>query len=229
MCINLNNPWWKDFLKYLTVFIIGVLVASWFRGCSGSTPIPQIAKVIVPEVKGNFEPKKPVNVQITEKNIHDTIVMYKKGQKVYMRNPINEKLIAENEKLKKDFAKADSATKDVIFEKVATLNKFSTKFEDENLVLNIDGVVQGEVKEITPSYIRKKIVTEVPVKAKETVFRVLVGGGFGLNKELNQAAYKLDLNFQNRKGNIISAEYLKIGSQEFGMVGYKQSIINIKR
>jgi hypothetical protein len=57
----------------------------------------------------------------------------------------------------------------------------------------------------------------------------LAGGAIGLNKELNQAVYQLDLNFQNRKGNIISAEYLKIGGQEFGMIGYKHSIINIKR
>jgi len=227
MQINLQSPFWKTFLKYLAVFSLGCFVAFWFRGCSGSTPKPQIAKVIVPEVKGVFESKKPAHEPIVI-NANNTANM-QKGKTVFVENPIDKKLIAENEKLKKDFAKADSATKDVIFEKVAQLNKFSSNFEDENIIINIEGIVQGEVKEITPSYIRKKIETEVTVKVKESVFRVLAGGAVGLNKELNQAAYQLDLNFQNRKGNIISAEYLKIGGQEFGMVGYKHSIINIKR
>ena len=221
MSINLNNPWWKEFLKYLTVFIIGVLVASWFRGCSGSTPTPQIAKVIVPEVKAKFEAKKPVHVVIQKSVVKEYLTT---------ENPINKKLIAENEKLKTAFAKENDSLKKVIaYNKAIQLNKFSTKFEDENLVLNIDGVVQGEVKEIAPNYTIKKKEVEVPVKVKETVFRVLAGGAIGLNKEMNQAAYQLDLNFQNRKGNIISAEYLKIGNQEFGVVGYKYSIINIKR
>lgn len=64
MEINLNSPLLKEFFKYLTVFIIGVLVASWFRGCSGSTTTPQIAKVIIPEVEAKFEPKKPVHEPI---------------------------------------------------------------------------------------------------------------------------------------------------------------------
>ncbi|MDI6034601.1 hypothetical protein QLS91_16090 [Flavobacterium sp. LB2P84] len=229
MKINLNSPLLKEFFKYLSVFIIGVLVASWFRGCSGSTTTPQIAKFIIPEVEAKFEPKKPVHEPIKKAVVKDYLTT-EKSKTVFVENPINKKLIIENENLKTVFAKeTDSLKKVIAYNKAIQLNKFSTKFEDENLVLNIDGVVQGEVKEITPNYTVKAKKVEVPVKVKETVFRVLVGGSFGLNKELNQAAYQLDLNFQNRKGNIISAEYLKIGSQEFGMVGYKHSIINIKR
>jgi hypothetical protein len=44
----------------------------------------------------------------------------------------------------------------LLFGKAVKLNKFSTKFEDDNLLLNIDGVVQGEVQEVTPSYTIKK-------------------------------------------------------------------------
>jgi hypothetical protein len=227
MQINLQSTFWKTFLKYLAVFSLGCFVVFWFRGCSGSTPKPQTAKVIIPEVKEKFEAKKPVHEAIVINANNKANVQ--KGKTVFVENPINEKLIAENEKLKKDFAKADTSTKDVIFEKVVQLNKFSSKFEDENIIINIDGIVQGEVKEITPSYIRKKIETEVPVKVKETVLRVLVGGSFGLNQELNQATYKLDLNFQNKKGDIISGERLQVGNQTYWMGGFKKSIINIKR
>lgn len=214
------------FFDYWKNIVIVVLLIFLFRSCQGNEESTVTAKVVVPEVKGTFKAKKPVHESILNKAKSPQL---KKGETVYKENPINKKLIAENEKLKKDFAKADSTTKDVIFEKVATLNKFSSNFEDENIIINIDGIVQGEVKEITPNYKIKEKKIEVPVKVKETVLRVLAGGAIGLNKELNQAAYQLDLNFQNRKGNMFSAEYLKIGSQEFGMIGYKHSIINIKR
>jgi hypothetical protein len=51
--------------------------------------------------------------------------------------------------------------KQLLFGTAIKLNKFSTKFEDDNLLLNIDGVVQGEVQ-VTPSYtIKKKRVAVV--------------------------------------------------------------------
>jgi len=225
--INIFTPFWKESLKYLGwVFLLIVLVVS---RCSKSDTEPQVVKVEVPEVVGDFESKKPTHVQIITKSVHDTVVMYKKGQNVYMKNPIDQKLIAENEKLKSDYVLSTDSVKQLKFDKAIQLNKFSSNFEDENLIIDINGIVQGEVKEITPNYTIKKKTISVPVKNKETAFRVLAGGAVGVNKELNQAAYRLDLNFQNRKGNIISAEYLNVGNQKFGMIGYKHSIINIKR
>ena len=199
--INLQSPYIKEFMKYLGWILLFIVL--WFKGCSGSTPTPQIAKVIVPEVKGNFQAKKPVHEAISSRKGHTAT-----GKEILqVENPINKKLIAENEKLKKDFAKANDSIKKLSFNKAIQLNKFSTKFEDENIVLNVNGVVRGEVKEVTPDYTIKKKEIEVPVKVKETVFRVLAGGAIGLNKKMNQATYKLDLNFQNRKGNVILVGY----------------------
>ena len=199
--INLQSPYIKEFMKYLGWILLFIVL--WFKGCSGATPTPQIAKVIIPEVKGNFQAKKPVHEAISSRK-ERTVT----GKEILqVENPINKKLIAENEKLKKDFAKANDSIKKLSFNKAIQLNKFSTKFEDENIVLNVNGVVRGEVKEVTPNYTIKKKEIEVPVKVKETVFRVLAGGAIGLNKKMNQATYKLDLNFQNRKGNIISVGY----------------------
>lgn len=213
------------FFDYWKNIVIIVLLFFVFRSCQGNEESAVTAKVVVPEVKGTFEAKKPIHEAISPKKERTAT-----GKEILqVENPIDKKLIAENEKLKKDFAKANDSIKQLSFNKAIQLNKFSTKFEDENLVLNIDGIVQGEVKEITPNYKIKEKKIEVPVKVKETVFRVLAGGAIGLNKELNQAVYQLDLNFQNRKGNMFSAEYLKIGSQEFGMIGYKHSIVNVKR
>ena len=222
--INLHSPFWKEALKYLGWVLLAVFL--WFRGCSNSEIQNVIAKVTIPEVKGKLQPKKPVHEPIL---IQANSPQLKNGKTIFVENQINKKLLAETEKLKADFAKANDSIKKLSFHKAVELNKFSTNFEDENLILNINGIVQGEVKEITPAYTIKEKTINAPVKQKETVFRVLAGGAVGANKELNQFAYGLNLNFQNRKGNIISAEYLNIGNQEFAMVGYKQSIFNIKR
>lgn len=219
--INLYSPMWKDAFKYLGwVLLFGFL---WFRGCSITDVRPQIVKVIVPEVKGNFQAKKPVHEAIVSKTEPT------RKEILQVENPIDKKLIAENEKLKSDFAKATDSIKKLSFEKAIQLNKFSSKFEDDNIVIDVKGIVRGEVQEVTPAYTIKKKTIDVPVKQKETVFRLLAGGAIGANKELNQAAYKLDVGFQNKKGNIISAEYLNVGKQEFGMIGYKISIFSLKK
>jgi adenylate cyclase class IV len=220
--INLQSPLWAAFLKYLGWILLFLVL--WFKGCSGSTPSTQIAKVIVPEVKGSFQAKKPVHEPIVI-NANNTANM-QKGETIYKENPIDKKLIAENEKLKSDYAKANDSIKQLSFNKAIQLNKFSTKFEDENLVLNINGVVQGEVKEISPNYTIKEKKVEVPVKVKETVFRILGGLEVGNNTKLDNFKVKANLMFQNRKGNIISGSF---DTNQTVWVGYNVSIFDIKR
>jgi hypothetical protein len=226
MQINLQSPLLKESLKYLAVFIIGILVASWFHGCSASEIEPQIAKVVVPEVKGKFEAKKPVHESILNKAKSPQLKNSTSKEILQVENPINKKLIAENEKLKKDFAKANDSIKQLSFNKAIQINKFSTKFEDENLVLNIDGIVQGEVKEITPNYKIKEKKIEVPVKVKETVFRLLAGVEVGNTTQLDAFKLRANIMFQNRKGNIISGSF---DTNQTVWVGYNVSIFNIKR
>lgn len=227
MKINLYSPLWKEFFKYLGWILLFVFL--FFRGCSSTEKNSPTVKVIVPEVKGDFEPKKPYHEPVLIKANSPQLKNRTRKEILQVENPINKKLIAENEKLKADFEKATTVEKPLLFDKAIQLNKFSTKFEDDNLILNINGIVQGEVKEITPNYIVKEKKIEIPVKQKETVFRLLGGVGLGTNKVLNQFMYKLDLGFQNKKGDIISAEYINIENNNFGMVSYKKSIFNIKR
>lgn len=214
--INLHSPFLKEFVKYLGWILLFIVL--WFRGCSGTTPSPQIVKVTVPEVKGKFEAKKPVNVPINNSVVKEYLTT---------ENPINPKLLAENEKLKVDFAKEKDSLKRIIaYNKAVQLNKFSTKFEDENLLLNIDGIVQGEVKEITPNYTIKEKKVEVQVKPKETVFRLLGGMELGNNTKLDGFAAKANLMLQNRKGNIISGSF---DTNQTIWIGYNFSIFDIKR
>ena len=220
MSVNLYSPLWKESFKYLGWILLFVFL--WFRGCSNAQ-IPNVAtKVIVPEVKGDFEPKKPAHHVVDVNNM----VTSQKSKTIYKENPINQKLIAENEKLKADFAKASGVDKPLLFDKAIKLNKFSTKFEDDNLILNIDGIVQGEVKEITPNYTIKEKKIEIPVKQKETVFRLLGGVELGNNTLLNDFKAKGTIMFQNKKGNIISSSF---DTNQTIWVGYHISIFDVKK
>lgn len=203
-------------LKYLGWILLFIFL--WFNGCSGNEKSSTTTKVIVPEIKGKFEAKKPVSVPIRQK--------LSKGETVYKDNPINPKLIAENEKLKADFAKANDSIKKLHFAKAIQLNKFSTDFEDENVIINIEGIVQGEVKEITPGYKIKERKIEAPIKVKETVLRLLGGLEVGNNMQLSNPIFKANLMLQNRKGNVLTTSY---DSQKNIYVGYSFSIFNIKR
>jgi hypothetical protein len=205
----------NNFFKYLGWIILFVFL--WANGCSRFDSEPQKIKVIVPELKGVFKAKKPEHKVLIET---DT---------VFKNNPINKMLIAENIKLKADFAKANDSIKQLSFNKAIELKYFKSDFEDEFVKITIDGIVQGEVKEFNPSYTIKERELEVSVKQKETVLRVLVGGSLGFNKAMNKAVYGFDLGFQNRKGNIITAEYLKVGTSEFASIGFKKSILTVKR
>lgn len=208
-------------LKYLGWILLFVVL--WFRGCSGTAPKPQLAKIIVPEVKGKFEAKKPVNLPIGQKVSRQKV---SKGETVYIDNPIDPLLLAENEKLKQEFTKASDSIKKLQFAKSIQLNRFSTTFDDDNLLLNIDGIVQGEVKEITPSYTIKPKKVEVEVKLKETVFRLLGGLELGNSVKLDRFAAKANLMLQNKKGNIISGSF---DTNQNIWIGYSFSIFDIKR
>lgn len=215
--INLQLPFIKEAFKYLGWVLLFVVL--WFKGCSATEKSTVTAKVIVPEVKGKFEPKKPVNTPIGQK--------VSKGETVFIDNPIDPLLLAENEKLKSDFAKEKDSLKRIIaYDKAVKLNKFSSDFEDDNVVINIEGIVQGEVKEITPGYKIKEKKIEVQVKPKETVFRLLAGLEVGNNTKLDRFSAKANLMLQNKKGNIISGSF---DTNQNIWIGYSFSIFDIKR
>lgn len=216
------TPIFKEAFKYFGwVLLFAVL---WFRGCSHDAPMPQIAKVNVPIQKGTFEAKKPEH-----KTVNSKIGSYSRHQEngpIYIENPIDPKLLVENEKLKTDFAKANDSIKKLQFNKAIQLNEFTSKFEDENLVLNVNGFVQGEVKEITPNYIIKEKKIDLPVKQKETVIRLLGGLELGNSTTLDAFKVRANLMLQNRKGNILSASF---DTKQTIWIGYNASIFDIKR
>ena len=178
-------------------------------------------KVTVPEVKRKFDTKVPNHTPAKwpEKDQNKPIIKWNEKE-IKVENPINIKL-AEQYVMAKD-----SIERLNLYLKSIRLNQFSKSFEDDNIKIDINGIVQGEVKEVTPNYTIKERKLEVPVQAKETTFRVLAGIEVGNNTALNDFKAKANLMFQNRKGNVLTASF---DTNQTIWVGYNFSILNIKR
>lgn len=222
MLSSLQSTFLKEFFKYLGWILLFLFL--WFNGCSKEKAVAS-ATVVVPEVKGKFEAKNPVNVPIKANSPQLKTSTEPKNFSTEP-SPLVQNLILENDKLKSDFAKASDSIKKLQFAKAVRLNNFYSNFENDDIKIDINGIVQGEVKEVTPSYTIKEKKVEVTIKPKETVVRVLAGMELGNNTKLDGFASKANLMLQNRKGNVLSASF---DTNQTIWVGYNFSILNIKR
>jgi len=212
-------------MKKLPYIVIAVLLAIiWFQGCK-EQPKPK-DRIIIKEIKGEFEPIKPIKTKpITQKYIDSVKSTVKRSEsnKKYL-NDISE-LYAENERLKQNYIDADSLKRELIYLKSIQLSEFYHEFDNDTINIMVKGIVQGEVKQLQPFYKIKERTIPIP----EVKFRMLVGGGVGINKELNQGVYKFNLSFQNKNYNIIRASYMQIGQQKYGIAEYDFSLFKIKK
>ena len=204
----------KKSFPYL--IIVALIVFIFFKDCSNS-PDPVIIKT--PEIKGKFEAKKPVHVPIVNEPIGQNLSKNEKPKQIIKT------IIIENDSLLKSYEREnDSLKKLLMFKKAIQLNTFRSKFEDDNILLNITGIVQGEVKEIKPNYTIKS--KEITVKQKEVKFRMLAGLEVGNTLLFDKPLFKANIGFQNAKGNIITASY---DSENRIFVGYSFTVFKIRR
>ena len=196
--INLNNIRIPEWIKYFG-WILAIAILLWVKSCSPE-PKTKTVTITIPEKKGSFTPVKPTSIKVTEYKLE-------KGDPIITENPLNKKLLEENKNLKDKFKSVSDSIKLVMFEEANQINQFSSKFEDDNLILNINGIARGEVKEITPSYTIKQQRASVLVENKLPGLRMRGGVEVGNTKTLDDLSFKGSVLFQNRKGNIISAGY----------------------
>lgn len=200
MQINLLDSRIKTFIKSYLGWILFFLMV-WLNAGAGKEI--KTVKVIVPTVTGKLESKKPELKPIEIKQ--EPIV--NRDRLIYKENPFNIILAEENTKLKADYSRMSDSLKSKAYDKAIELNTFSYKSEDKYLKLTIDGIVRGEVSEITPSYTIKEQESEVFVKEKLPGLKVLGGVEVGNTKTLDDLSFKGSVLFQNRKGNLISVGY----------------------
>jgi len=204
----------KKSFPYL--IIVALIVFIFLKDCSNA-PDPVI--IHTPEVSGSFDSVKPVHVPIVNEPIRQNLSKNNKPKQIIKT------IIIENDSLLKSYEQEnDSLKKALMFEKAIQLNTFSSKFEDDNLLLNITGIVQGEVKELKPDYTIKS--KEIEVKQKEVKFRLLAGLEVGNTILFNDPLFKANLGFQNANGNILR---LSRDSENRWFIGYDITVFKIRR
>lgn len=206
----------KQITTHSIAVIIGILTAFILLKSCESKPI-----IKTPEIHGEFKAVKPKQTPIVESK-KETIV---NGINEFLQQQIN-LLLSENDKLKQAFVDAPDSTKIKMYEDCTQLNSFTHTWDNDTIQATSYGIVRGEVQEIGLKYTIKPI--QIP-KQKETVFRLLAGGGVGINKELNQLTYFGSVGYQNSKGNITFLQYQRFGNSEFVTFVKTFSIWNYKK
>lgn len=233
MSENLKYSFYSNWKLYFSLLIIGLVIIGLFRNCQPATPAT--VEITIPATTGKFEAVKPVQTPITKKNNHIVGVNKKVLDKMtdkereFFQYQLDS-LLSLTTAYEKEFIYSDSVKKNNLYKDAIQLKSFNQPFENDKIKINATGLVRGTIEKIGFDYEIKeqKINVEVP-KEKETVFRLIAGGGLGINKELNQSTQKINLGYQNKKGNILVGSYQKIGNHEYYTLDYNLSIFNIRK
>ena len=225
MQANEDSKLFKNVFIYLGWILLALFL--WFKGCGndcGKTTTN--VKVIVPEVKGSFEAKKPKNEPVVNgKNlsITDKSKFDKSGS---ANDSLIDALLAENEKLSRDFYLQSDSIKRGLYQKAIQLNKFAQTFDDENVKIDVLGISRGTVESLTANYRIKEKELKTEIAQKEVKFRMLAGGTVGNSIDFQKPVFQANIGFQNKKGNILRAGY---DSEKRILIGYDFSIFKIHR
>lgn len=227
----------RNYFSHIAAFAAGIMIMLWFRGCSDDCG-NSTTNVKVPEVTGNFRPEKPDHEQITKSSYKVHLNSSKKDEHVsskgvydnnmdssYMDSLVNE-LLAENEKLSRDFYFASDSLKKLKYDKAIRLNLFTKTFEDENVKIDMSGIVRGEVQSIQPFYTIKEREIKTDIRQKEVKFRMLAGGSVGNSIDFQKPVFSANIGFQNKKGNILRAGF---DTEKRLLIGYDFSLFKIER
>jgi hypothetical protein len=211
----------KKFIPYLGWVLLFLLL--FFRGCYSSTP--QNATVKVKEITKTL----PVDTIIKHEVVNvEKIIKDRTNEKKLSKDILEmyDRIEAYEEQVDAlhDYYKfADSLQKDSIFNLLTEIKKFESNFEDENLILKINGIIaKNEVKEITPIYTIKSKTIEVP----QTKFRLLAGAGLGNSVTFDKPLFIGNVGFQNAKGNVLNFSF---DSEQRILIGYNFSIFKVSK
>lgn len=216
MQINLFNI--KKIVPYLGWVLLFLVL--WFKGCS---PGPQV--VTIPAITKTLPADTIIQHQVADvsKMLKDRTNEKKLSNDILEMYDRIEDYQNEIESLKDYYTFADSIQKDSIFKLLTEIKKFSSEFEDENLILTINGIVaKNEVKEVTPTY----TIKEQKVSVKTNDMRIRLIGGFGVGNSINfdKPIFQTNLGFQNAKGNVLNFSF---DTEKKIIIGYSWSLIKL--
>lgn len=121
----------------------------------------------------------------------------------------------------KVFEKAEDSTKIKMYADAIKIRQYKNDFNDSIADVSIFTETKGELLKIAP-----KITIKARLPEKKTVFALYTGGGLYLNNNFD-LGYKLDVKFQNKKGDLFGGSYDPINKVVF--IDYNIRLINIKK
>ena len=165
------------------------------RSCTAEPKV--ITKTVsTPYIHGMFQPQtkiehKQIDLDSLTKLVRDTI----KPEIVIQKELVNY-AIEENELLLKQYeALQDEFERYKLFQEFIKPKQFTHTFEDERLLLNVQGLVRGEVSSLTiPSYTIKPIDVEVEI-TKPRKKRFALGPYVGYDLHRLEPSFGLSLNY----------------------------------
>jgi len=201
--------------------------------CEPATPAT--VEVTIPATTGKFETVKPKQEIVTKKDNHfagtNKMVLEKMSNKEreFFQFQLDS-LISLNESLVKEFENLSEIEKADKFKDAIQLKSFNEPFENDKIKINARGLVRGTIESIGFDYEIKeqKINVEAP-KQKETFLKMNAGANIGINKDLNQLVYGLNVNFEGKKGNQTVANYMRVSNQDYILVGKSWQVFNWKK
>jgi hypothetical protein len=166
---------------------------------------------------GNAEPKVSNSTPLEVDNFKNK---YKLSQKQY------DSILVINAGLRK---LAQSMNNDNIKSAVSDceLIEFKHELDDDNIHITFTGLSRGAPQSFNLDYLIKS--RKDTIKLKQMWFRVFAGAEIGINKELNQGTYKLNLTIQNAKNDLLSASYQRILNDNFYLVGFQKALFTINK
>lgn len=120
----------------------------------------------------------------------------------------------------KNFEIAEDTTKLNMYITATRKREYVNIFEDSTATTTVYTETKGELLKIVPTVVIKKL------KAKENYFTLYGGVEVYNNKLFNNSGIKVDLGFQNKKGDILTAGY---DNNKNIYLGYHVKIFSLKK
>ena len=195
---------YKKLIPYF--IIIGLLFIIFLQRSCNSDNIKYKTK-LVKEFDTIYKP-----VELPSK----TITKYKniKGDIVYLPGKVDTVEV-------KVFEKAEDSTKIKMFIDATKIRQYKNDFNDSIADVSIFTETKGELLKIAST-----ITIKARLPEKKTIFALYTGGGLYLKNNFD-LGYKLDVKFQNKKGDLFGGSYDPMNKVIFAE--YNIRLINIKK
>ncbi len=202
----------RNFTKYFNYILVAIAFFLIFKNCRHDAKKDfQEIEVKTPKIEKTFDAVKPILEKIdTLKNV----------------TPAIKKIVAEN-KAKIDFFNVQTdSLKSEIFTKEIEPKTFNQIFDDENVTININGLVSGQVYSLATNYTIKEKTQIIKQPIKSKIFALKTGVEYGNNIALNNSVFKVNFEFENKKGNSFSYAY---DTNNIHWIGAKFTVFEIKK